>query len=1533
LENFLAKNEEFNNTYVAQKPALFSEDPDLLSTTEHPELAPYRNLDAKRLKLVGNGAWPMEKFLEGPLWLPFQEPRFLLHGEDVSHFAFPSFVHEDEDENLELCRLWDARGLLRFFKSPIMPGHYSRVFNAYKNQEVDRQIGDRRIPNARERSVDGPSAYLPPGFLLCNLRVRPFQEQLFASVTDRRDYYHQASVTPERARSNMLPFAFAESRLVDFKAAETFKKSGASASRRRKPQEQTGDRFGFLPPAPEEPGCWYAAFGSLFQGDHLGVEFALQAHEALLQSHGLLVAERRLQGHQIFPVGNEIEGLIIDDFFAIGKERLDSQPISSFAAKALAAAREAYEFHRLPGSPEKDVEAETFFKAAGAEVDSSSFAVRRGLTTVAAPLSKRLGLSVLSLRAARLASTSSRLLSRLAGNWTSVLMFKRCLMATVDEMFALAAEAEKIGKNYVIHQSPAVRTELIMLGALAPIISTNIATSMCPYVFASDASLGKGAVVCTSVEEKVAEAMWVGADKKGSYSKLDSFPCDLLAAAGEELSGDVEACEFVVEPKRPLLMYYDFVEFFGGSGRVSQAAYRLGLCVAPPLDLDASCHYDMTQPRLLEWAFHMIESGRFRSFLTEPPCTTFSAAAYPALRSYKEPFGFDPSEPRTEHGNLLAFRSFPLLRHGRRHRRPRGKEQPRRSKMAWLPQWLRLLEIGFEESVIASCQFGSPHRKEFLLLSYALDSQSLEVRCPGGHDHVKIEGSYTKASAVYTHELAHHLALHFKKALRCCGAIDDEPPVTGYESAVVNDVLISRQFRVRRCWAWRRKSHINVLEARSALEIIREASTRFESHRVNGLLDSRVAKGALAKGRSTSFGLQRVCKMSAALQTAADVQMAWNFAPTRLNVADDPTRDCLVRPPCGFGLSGFLDVRELQLLHASSLSKVAANWVRLVAVLLLSNFVGVEAFEFRPGFESTHEVMTDCASPFCHVPFEIGQGSLSGWFQAALDLVLWIFGTAAFQFRAWVLDEVFGFLPWNFGTAPYLSIPLHAHWIFCSFLAGLWTFLWTFLCSMPSYLPSVSLSFGLLTGFLLSPCLFRVWKVGRCAGFWSVLCLLAVAPERWIWVGPVGASAMEPSSAADIRRAGYRDPQGILPTRVARKATLDARTKLLNEFGTWLFESQGVLLTPLLTAKPADPEEICKHLIQYGQQMFLAGRAYGKFAETINAIATFRPALRKQLSPAWDLAFAWLADEPFQHHPALPLSILLAMLATAILWGWPYEACVLALTWTGILRIGETIMATRGDLILPSDAAPGTTFALLRIRMPKTRGRAARHQAARVDPPDIVSLLQATYADFPSEKKLWPLSATTLRKRFTCLLRELGLPSVRQDGLRPFDLGSLRPGGATHLLLATDNIDLVRRRGRWVTIKVCEIYLQEVMYVTYTEKLQKGVRDRIQTLASAFPRVLQVAISYLHAGLPPSVWNISFKAQDNQEHGAHGVNGRSCSSSCKQNCKAADGNQNDAVNKRGVCNLTSSASADVRSAAQAPTPAAQSRPDRLSGFG
>ena len=149
--------------------------------------------------------------------------------------------------------------------------------------------------------------------------------------------------------------------------------------------------------------------------------------------------------------------------------------------------------------------------------------------------------------------------------------------------------------------------------------------------------------------------------------------------------------------------------------------------------------------------------------MVEPPCTTFSPAAFPAVRSYAEPLGFDRLNPKTLGGNCLAFRSFSILIVGQQHGTPCGLEQPRRSKMAWTLQWRCRLLSGFKEAIIASCQFGSIHQKEVRFLCYRLDVDALDCRCPGGHDHVRIEGKYTKASAAYVPGLARHLALEFLK--------------------------------------------------------------------------------------------------------------------------------------------------------------------------------------------------------------------------------------------------------------------------------------------------------------------------------------------------------------------------------------------------------------------------------------------------------------------------------------------------------------------------------------------------------------------------------------------------------------------------------------------------------------------------------------------------------------------------------------------------------------------------------------------------
>jgi len=100
---------------------------------------------------------------------------------------------------------------------------------------------------------------------------------------------------------------------------------------------------------------------------------------------------------------------------------------------------------------------------------------------------------------------------------------------------------------------------------------------------------------------------------------------------------------------------------------------------------------------------------------------------------------------------------------------------------------------------------------------------------------------------------------------------------------------------------------------------------------------------------------------------------------------------------------------------------------------------------------------------------------------------------------------------------------------------------------------------------------------------------------------------------------------------------------------------------------------------------------------------------------------------------------------------------------------GETLMAQPKDLVLIKDSMPGINFILLRIKMPKTRGRSAKHQAARVDPIDMIQLITGVFEHFHPDAKLWPFSASTLRKRFNNLLEAVGLKGGDHGEVRGFD--------------------------------------------------------------------------------------------------------------------------------------------------------------------
>ena len=328
LEQFCETCPAFAAGYMQGEREPFQEKSDLFDKEQFPELVPYRSLCANRLRIVGEGQWAMESFLDGILWLPFQEPSFLHHGFSLCSDGLPSFNSDDPDEIEQLALIWDAKNLLALYSEPVCPGLFCRVFNCFKNAECDHQIGDRRVPNLAELHVDGPSKFLPQGHQLVLLSVPKFTQCLRGSMTDRRDFCHQAHVSEARARSNMLSVAFLSSRLSRTRAYADLE--AKIAQQKKQKRELLGDGFrsgisrSYVPK--KMPSSLHVAFRSLFQGDHLGVEFALRSHEVLLERGGLLVPETRMQGNKPFPVGSRLEALVIADYFAIGAEPLGSDP-------------------------------------------------------------------------------------------------------------------------------------------------------------------------------------------------------------------------------------------------------------------------------------------------------------------------------------------------------------------------------------------------------------------------------------------------------------------------------------------------------------------------------------------------------------------------------------------------------------------------------------------------------------------------------------------------------------------------------------------------------------------------------------------------------------------------------------------------------------------------------------------------------------------------------------------------------------------------------------------------------------------------------------------------------------------------------------------------------------------------------------------------------------------------------------------------------------------------------------------------------
>ena len=90
-----------------------------LNIAQFSAIQPYRSLVTSRLKISGTGLWPLADFLDGILWLPYQEPLVLEHHQDVV-WSGPDLKGESKEENLGSCVFGIARVCLHCSMSLIL---------------------------------------------------------------------------------------------------------------------------------------------------------------------------------------------------------------------------------------------------------------------------------------------------------------------------------------------------------------------------------------------------------------------------------------------------------------------------------------------------------------------------------------------------------------------------------------------------------------------------------------------------------------------------------------------------------------------------------------------------------------------------------------------------------------------------------------------------------------------------------------------------------------------------------------------------------------------------------------------------------------------------------------------------------------------------------------------------------------------------------------------------------------------------------------------------------------------------------------------------------------------------------------------------------------------------------------------------------------------------------------------------------------------------------------------------------------------
>ena len=394
-----------------------------------------------------------------------------------------------------------------------------------------------------------------------------------------------------------------------------------------------------------------------------------------------------------------------------------------------------------------------------------------------------------------------------------------------------------------------------------------------------------------------------------------------------------------------------FLEIWSGTAGLSRAMSAHGAETLTGVDVVITSSEDLLDLTFVEHLLRVISSGLFTLVHMGIVCTTYSVAAKPAYR-VRDAEGFTrtreglPPHKREKvaQGDWFLHLAISIFELQIAIGRFATLENPG-SSMLWHVNQLVLFVEKFSLSIVPfdMCEFGASFKKYTRLLVNHECFNVLQRRCCRNHTHDVLSGSVfdeasgkwmarTKLAQEYPQgfndayaatAVAHlpfitkgTLSSMYDDSLRVSDfyAFDDQLRTSGLPFAPVSlsevakrhltpweesieEISVGLNWKSLRAWQIDSDEHINILEVKAWCGMIRKlaGSPALHGHRLISLWDSKVGRGAQAKGRSSSHKLLSQFRAVLPSFLGAGFEYAGFWIPSPSMPMDGPSRGR--RPP------------------------------------------------------------------------------------------------------------------------------------------------------------------------------------------------------------------------------------------------------------------------------------------------------------------------------------------------------------------------------------------------------------------------------------------------------------------------------------------------------------------------------------------------------------------------------------------------------------------------------------------------------------